>query len=100
MSGAVRCAICGYVYWSRWEENWGTCGHCDYNNDHVPLMMESVGHGPRLVDSDKIFKFLDEDDNVVDKSIYIKENESVVPVGGNSIQDRLRRIIENGEQHE
>ena len=97
MSDAVRCAICGYVYWSGAYENWGTCGHCDYDNDHIPLMMEAVGQSPRLVDSDKIFKFLDENDNVVEESIYIKKNESVVPVGGNSIQDRLKRVIENDE---
>jgi hypothetical protein len=88
--------MCGYVYWSRWEENWGTCDYCDYNNDIVPKMMSAIGEGPRLIaDSSKIFKFLDENDNVVEKSIYIKE--SIVPVGGSNIQERLRRIIENGD---
>jgi hypothetical protein len=33
MSDAVRCGKCGYVYSTRWNENWGVCLKCGTNND-------------------------------------------------------------------
>jgi len=54
MSDAVRCGKCGYVYWSRWNENWGTCPKCETDNDC------SEKHAT-LVDSSKIFTFIPEE---------------------------------------
>jgi len=102
MSDAVRCCMCGYVYWTRQYENWGTCDHCNYNNDIVPGMMEMIDQGPRLVSSDNIFKFLDGNDNVVDKdkvthnrSVEVEEPENLAQISGSSHEERLRRVIEN-----
>ena len=52
MSDAVRCPRCGYVYWSAWNENWGSCINCNSNNDFFK------GDEPRIVDSDKIHTFI------------------------------------------
>ena len=54
MSDATKCAKCGYVYWTRWNENWGTCDKCRTNNDHYEGKEK-----PELVSSDWIFKYYD-----------------------------------------
>lgn len=56
MSDAVRCPRCGYVYWSAWNENWGSCTNCNINNDFFK------DDEPRIVDSDKIHTFIPSED--------------------------------------
>lgn len=62
MSDAVRCPKCGFIYWSRWNENWGTCANCSENNDFY-----KGEDKPQLVDSNKIFTFIK---NNGDKKYY------------------------------
>lgn len=53
---ATRCGRCGYVYWTRSYENWGTCPNCNTNNDFSEK-------GAALVSSDNIFMIIkDEED--------------------------------------
>ena len=59
MSDAIRCGKCGYVYWSRWNENWGTCPKCESDNDRV-----SYRDRARLVSSDRIFTTILEDEDL------------------------------------
>ena len=52
---ATRCGKCGYVYWTRCYENWGTCDRCGTNNDFSK-------EGAKLVSSDNIFTIMSEED--------------------------------------
>ena len=51
MSDATRCGKCGYVYWTTWSENWGTCPNCNTNND---FSKEKAS----IVNSKHIFTFM------------------------------------------
>lgn len=51
---ATRCGKCGYVYWTRSTENWGTCPKCHINNDTSP-------EGADLVDSNNIFTYMEKE---------------------------------------
>jgi predicted nucleic acid-binding Zn-ribbon protein len=42
MSDAVKCGICGRIYWTGSYENWGTCDRCGSNNDHAPVNKRPV----------------------------------------------------------
>lgn len=53
MSDAIRCANCGYVYWSRAYENWATCDKCGTDNDQISYEAEIQ---PILVSSEFIFQ--------------------------------------------
>jgi hypothetical protein len=53
MADAVRCPGCGYVYWSRYYENWATCAKCGSDND---VFLKEGEDQPLLVSSGVIFQ--------------------------------------------
>lgn len=64
MADAVRCPMCGYVYWSRYYENWATCPKCGSDNDRIPFEAEIK---PLLVDSKYIFQVIPYEPQVPEK---------------------------------
>jgi len=54
MADATRCVKCGYVYWARACEHWGTCPACGTNNDFSK-------EGAEVMDSESIFIFTEEE---------------------------------------
>ena len=62
MSDATRCGECGWVYWTTYRENWGTCTKCGLDNDRSEK-------GATLIGSEHIFTFAeDEEQRIANKA--------------------------------